>query len=79
MEFPKLPEHLSNFLISKPETGMGYQTGMVVLRDGRQFEDVLFVEASLITEVRGYDSIPFNPADIENIEITHSKWKWKTK
>jgi hypothetical protein len=73
MEFPKLPEHLSNFLISKPETGM------VVLRDGRQFEDVLFVEASLITEVRGYDSIPFNPADIENIEITHSKWKRKTK
>jgi hypothetical protein len=78
VNFPVLPDKLSEFLVSKPETGMGYQTGRVLLRDGRRFEDVLFVEAKWITEVMGYDEIPFDPADIEMIEITHSKWKWKT-
>ena len=78
MSYPELPDRFREFLMHKPETGMGYQTGRVVLRDGRRFEDVLFVQGSWITEVRGHDSIPFDPADIEGIEITHSKWKWKT-
>lgn len=78
MNYPVLPDRLSEFLVSSPETGMGYQTGRVLLRDGRRFEDVLFVEAKWLTEVRGYDQIPFDPAEIESIEVTHSKWKWKT-
>ncbi len=78
MSYPTLPERLSEFLMHKPETGMGYQTGRVLLRDGRRFEDVLFVQGSWVTEVRGYEGVPFDPADIDSIEITHSKWKWRT-
>ena len=73
MELPKLPEQLSEFLISKPETGMGYQSGTVLLSDGRQFDDVLFLQAAWISEVRGFDSVPFDPQEIEHIEVTHSK------
>ena len=79
MSIPRLPDHLQDFLISKPETGMGYQTGAVVLRDGRRFEDVLFVQGAWVAEVKGFESVPFDPADIERIEITHAKWKWKAK
>jgi hypothetical protein len=78
MNYPTLPGRLSEFLMHKPETGMGYQTGKVLLRDGRRFEDVLFVQGSWVTEVRGYEQVPFDPADIESIEVTHAKWKWKT-
>jgi len=75
---PELPDRLREFLMHKPETGMGYQTGRVLLKDGRRFEDVLFVQGSWVTEVRGCEGVPFDPADIQSIEVTHSKWKWKT-
>ena len=78
MSYPELPDQFREFLMHKPETGMGYQTGRVILKDGRKFEDVLFVQGSWVTEVRCLDSIPFDPADIDRIEITHSKWKWRT-
>jgi hypothetical protein len=79
MNYPELPDHVRDFLITKPETGMGYQTGSVVLRDGRRFDDVLFVQGTLVTEARGFESLPFDPAEIEGIEITHCKWKWRIK
>ena len=39
-------------LINKPETGMGYQTGNVVLSNGQIMCDVAFVDGEIV-EVRG--------------------------
>ena len=72
----QLPEKWAPRLVNQPETGMGYQTAAVTLRDGRVVEDVLIVGGT-ITEVRGYDSIPFSPDDISDITVTHRKWEFR--
>ena len=71
---PRLPQHWSQFLLRQPETGMDYQIVDVTLRDGRVVRDVAIVGASLIGEIRGRSDIPFDPADITHIEVTHNKW-----
>ena len=71
----QLPEKWAPRLISQPETGMGYQTASVTLRDGSIIEDVLIVGGT-ITEVRGHDSIPFSAEDISDITVTHRKWNF---
>jgi hypothetical protein len=38
--------------------------------------DVLII-AGTITEVRGYDSIPFSADDISDITVTHRKWEFR--
>jgi hypothetical protein len=43
---------------------------LVTLQDGRLVEDVLIV-GGIITEVRGYESIPFSAKDISDITVTH--------
>jgi hypothetical protein len=72
----QLPEKWAPRLVNQPETGMGYQTAAVTLRDGRLIEDVLIVGGT-ITEVRGYDSIPFSTDDISDITVTHRKWEFR--
>ena len=74
METATLPEHWSKFLLTQAETAMDYQIVAVTLRDGRVIEDVAIVGASIIGEVRGCAEIPFDPADITHIEVTHKKW-----
>ena len=69
-----LPERWSKFLLAQPETGMDYQMVAVTLRDGRVIHDVAVVHHSIIAEVRGHTDIPFDPADITQIEVTHRKW-----
>ena len=68
----KPPAVWSQFLASKPETGMGYQVVAVTLRDGRRIEDVAIVEG-MIGEVRGHTDIPFEPDDITAVELTHRR------
>jgi hypothetical protein len=65
-----LPEKWSTQLASMGETGMGYQVISVTLRDGRKIDDVAVVDAQIIGEVRGYDDIPFDPAEIVAFELT---------
>jgi hypothetical protein len=72
----QLPEKWAPRLISQPETGMGYQTASVTLRDGSVIEDVLIVGGT-ITEVRGHDSIPFSAEDISDITVTNRKWAFR--
>jgi hypothetical protein len=67
MKTATLPEHWSKFLFTKPETGMNYQIVAITLRDGRIVEDVAIAGASIISEVRGYTEIPFDPVDIAYI------------
>jgi len=72
----QLPEKWGPRLLSQPETGMGYQTASITLQDGRVIEDALIV-GGIITEVRGYDTIPFSAEDISDIIVTHRKWEFR--
>jgi hypothetical protein len=71
MSAATLPEHWSKFLVGHPETGLDYQIVAVTLRDGRVIEDVAIIHHSLVSQVRGHTDIPFDPADITAIEVTH--------
>jgi hypothetical protein len=72
-----LPGKWSDFLRTQAETGMGYRVVAITLQDGRKFENVAIVESNVIGEVRGYSALPFDPADIASIELTHHKWQFK--
>jgi hypothetical protein len=63
-------------LVGQAETGMGYQTASITLRDGSVVDDVLIV-GNIITEVRGCDIIPFSDEDISDITVTHRKWAFR--
>ena len=73
-----LPQRWWEFLRNAGETGMGYQTGNIVLKDGTIFEDAVFMNPYL-GGIRGHahGDIPFNVADIDRIELTHKRWKWE--
>ena len=77
LESWKLPDWAIKFLESQPETGMQYQTGDVVLKDGSVFHDVVFVGSSFISEVKGHEEIPFDPHNIKVIKLTHKKWTFR--
>jgi hypothetical protein len=74
---PHLPEHWSKFLQKQPETGMTYQIVDVTLRDGRIIQDVAIIQSELVGEVRGHVDIPFDPAEIADIKVTHNKWNFQ--
>jgi hypothetical protein len=77
MKTATLPEHWRKFLLTQPKTGMDYQIVALTLRDGRIVEDVATAAASIISEVRGYTEIPFDPADIAHTQVTHRKWDFQ--
>jgi hypothetical protein len=72
----QLPEKWAPRLLAQPETGMGYQTAAITLRDGSVIEDALIVGGT-ITEIRGYDTIPFSAGEISDITVTHRKWAFR--
>jgi len=49
----------------------------VTLRDGRIVRDVAIIQSELVGEVRGHADIPFDPADIVDIKVTHNKWDFQ--
>jgi len=75
LEARRLPPDWSAYLRSQPETGMDYQTGDVVLRDGTRVRDVIFVGGAYVGEVRGQKEVPFRPEEIAKIRLTHRRWK----
>ena len=60
-------------LVSKPETGMGYQVASIILRDGTRYNQAI-IESGYITRIRNYDKIPFREEEIAEIIVTHDKW-----
>ncbi len=72
-----LPPRWSSYLMTQPETGMGYQVVSVTLSDGRRINDVAIIESHLIGEVRGDAEIPFEPEDIVAVELTHRRWDFR--
>lgn len=65
-------------LVSKPETGMGYQVVSVILKDGRKFNQVVVMEGR-ITEIRSLKDIPFTEDEIAQIILTHDKWNFNAE
>ncbi len=55
---------------------MGYQTGNVVLSNGQIMCDVAFVDGEIV-EVRGHSDIPFDAADVVEVELTHVRWQFR--
>lgn len=62
-------------LLSKPETGMGYQIVTVLLKDGRRFDRVV-VNSGYITQIKNVAGIPFTEDDIQKMIVTHDKWNF---
>ena len=63
----ELPDKWAPSLLKQGETGMGYQTASITLRDGRVIEDVLIIGGT-VAEVRGCVTIPFSVEDISEIK-----------
>ena len=74
-----LPKVWQEFLVKKPETGMGYQVVSLRLKDGRKIDDVVVIQSSLIGEIRTQAKIDFDPNEIVEIELAHRKWNFQNK
>ena len=74
----RLSPHWAQYLVSQPETGMGYQIVTVKLRDGRKYKQTI-IDSGYITRIRGLDHIPFTEDDIAEIIVTHDKWDFRKK
>ncbi len=64
----KLSKKWAPILLEQPETGMGYQIAVIVLNDGRRFENAV-IAGGIVTEVAGSSEIPFTEADIQDIKV----------
>ncbi|HQG80936.1 MAG TPA: hypothetical protein PLC37_07945 [Smithellaceae bacterium] len=64
-------------LVAQPETGMGYHVVSVILCNGKRYDQVV-VNSGYITQVKGYDNVPFHVDEIKEIIVTHDKWKFGT-
>jgi len=71
-----LPQACLDHLKRTEETGIGYQIISVDLNDGRHFDQVLVSEGCVI-EVRGYEEIPFAPAEVAVVNVNHKRWNFK--
>jgi len=74
----QLSDKWGPFLISQPETGMGYQVATILLQNGSRYDQVL-IEAGYITRIRGRQDIPFREDQIAKIIITHDKWNFASE
>ena len=71
-----IPSDSVNRLKQDKETGLGYQTVSVQLRNGRHFDQAVASEGCIIA-VRGYDDVPFAPEEVEHVAVTHSRWNFR--
>jgi hypothetical protein len=69
----KLGTKWIDYLKNKPESGMGYQIVSIVLSDGTKYDQVV-VDSGYITQIKGFEVIPFSEEDIQEIIVTHDKW-----
>jgi len=70
----ELSEKWVGYLINKPETGMGYQVCTILLKDGREYKQAI-IDSGVITSIKNIEGIPFEEDQIEDIIVTHDKWK----
>ncbi|MGD0279773.1 MAG: hypothetical protein ABSC11_10755 [Smithella sp.] len=75
----KLSEKWVKELLSKSETGMGYQVVSIVTKNGNRFDQAVILQACLITGIKGLNDIPFKEDDISQIILTHDKWDFNAE
>ena len=46
----------------------------IILKDGREYNQVAIIQSSAIGQIRGMKEIPFKGEDIDQIILTHEKW-----
>lgn len=56
--------------------GVGYQIVSMELKDGRRFDQAV-VGKGCIVQVRGYNEIPFSPAEVAWVSVNHKLWNFK--
>ena len=65
-----LTDRWAKVLTSQPETGMGYQTVSIRLKDGRRVDNVTVV-GGIISSLPAAVSEWFSDEEIEDIVVTH--------
>jgi hypothetical protein len=73
--FP-IPQECLAHLREAAETGVGYHIVSVELKDGTRFDQAVVSEGCII-EVRGYNEIPFSPAEIATVSVNHKVWNFR--
>lgn len=63
----EIPKHLQMRILELPEYSQGVNRIVVRLNDGREFYDVFVAWGSKIIKVEGYESLPFDPAQIVEV------------
>jgi hypothetical protein len=68
----RLSDRWSTFLLTQPETGMGYQVARLTLRDGRQFDGLIVVDG-IASGLPPAVEAGLADDDIVEIVVTHSR------
>jgi hypothetical protein len=63
----EIPSHLQARVLEFPEYSQGVNRIIVLLADGREFEDVFVAWGAEIIKVEGFDELPFDPDQIVNV------------
>lgn len=69
----KLSAKFSDQLKAQPETGLGYCTADVILKDGSVARNATIVNAEFVASVQGKPYIPFTEDAIAAILVTSRK------
>ena len=71
-----MPSDSVNRLKQDKETGLGYQTVLVRLKDGRIFDQAIASEGYIIA-VRGFNDVPFTAAEVEYVAVNNKSWNFR--
>ena len=72
---PIPPESLDRLKRNR-ETGIGYQTVSVELKDGTCFDQAVASEGCII-QVRGYEDVPFTADEVQSVSVNHRDWNFR--
>lgn len=67
----KLPNKWKTYLLTQPETGMGFQVVKIITKDGTEYKNVIITNADTVDGI--YDSTmpALNEQDILQLAVTH--------
>ena len=71
-----IPSDSANRLKGDKETGLGYQTVSVQLKDGRLFDQAIASEGYIIA-VREFNDVPFTPDEMAYVAVNHKRWNFR--
>ena len=74
-DYQILPDKWTEFYHESGETGMGYLIVTVILKNGSKYERVV-INGGYVTQVYGFDEVPFDVDEIKEMHATHDKWNF---